>query len=120
MMWGLLLIAVAVVYDPSTGRYTGWASLIAPLFTMLIMLFASGMPTAEGTNQSRYLRDPVVKAKYLAYRETTSPLIPMPPQLYGALPHIIKRIFFFEFDMYAMDWNAVLIEEPKAQAAVPH
>jgi steroid 5-alpha reductase family enzyme len=117
MMWGLLLIAVAVVYDPATGRYTGWASLIAPLFTMLIMLFASGMPTAEGPNQSRYLRDPVVKAKYLAYRETTSPLIPMPPQLYGALPHIIKRIFFFEFDMYAMDWNAVLIEEPKS--AVP-
>ncbi len=116
MMWGFLLIASATAYNPFTGSSTGWASLLAPLFTMLIMLFLSGMPTAEGTNQSRYLRDPVVKAKYLKYRGTTSPLIPMPPQLYGALPHIIKRIFFFEFDMYAMDWDAPMIEPAPAPA----
>jgi steroid 5-alpha reductase family enzyme len=113
MMWGLFLIAVATAYNPFTGSYTGWASLLAPLFTMLIMLFLSGMPTAEGNNQARYLRDPVVKAKYLKYRETTSPLIPLPPQLYGALPHIIKRLFFFEFDMYSMDWDAPIIDVPK-------
>jgi hypothetical protein len=63
---------------------------------MLIMLFASGMPTAEGTNQSRYLRDPVVKAKYLAYRDTTSPLIPMPPQLYGALSAPADGLYDYE------------------------
>ncbi len=113
MMWGLLLIAAATAYNPFTGSYTGWASLLSPLFTMAIMLFASGMPTAEGSNQTRYLRDPVVKAAYLKYRATTSPLIPMPPQLYGALPHIIKRIFFFEWDMYAMDWDAPMIDVPK-------
>ena len=84
---------------------------------MLIMLFLSGMPTAEGSNQSRYLRDPVVKAKYLQYRATTSPLIPMPPQLYGALPHIIKRVLFFEFDMFATDWDAPLIDVPKPAPA---
>jgi len=37
----------------------------------------------------------------------------MPPQLYGALPHIIKRVFFFEWDMYAMDWDAPIIDVPK-------
>ena len=84
---------------------------------MLIMLFLSGMPTAEGPNQARYMRDPQIKAKYLKYRETTSPLIPMPPQLYGALPHLIKRAFFFEFDMYAMDWDAPVIDVAKA---TPH
>jgi hypothetical protein len=68
---------------------------------MLIMLFLSGMPTAEGSNQSRYLRDPVVKAKYLQYRATTSPLIPMPPQLYGATDfyrqHSSKTFLLFEY-----------------------
>ena len=42
-------------------------------------------------NQKRFLEDLDVKRRYLEYRRCTSPLLPMPPALYAALPLWVKR-----------------------------
>lgn len=103
MWWGIFIIGVPV-YQSSSSSW-GYATILAPILTMVILLFLSGMPTAEGVNQRRFLKDPVIKERYLAYRERTSPLIPMPTSMYVCLPLVVKRIFFFEYEMYETDWN---------------
>lgn len=103
MWWGIFIIGVPV-YDASSSNW-GYATIIAPLLTMAILLFLSGMPTAEGTNQKRFLKDPETKRRYLEYRSKTSPIIPMPTTLYENIPLWVKRWFLFEYQMYEMDWN---------------
>ncbi|KAF4373577.1 hypothetical protein F8388_025271 [Cannabis sativa] len=39
-------------------------------------------------------------AGYATYKKTTSPLIPLPPQVYGNLPSWFKKIFLFELPLY--------------------
>jgi len=103
MWWGIFIIGVPV-YQASSSNW-GYATVLSPLLTMAILLFLSGMPTAEGVNQRRFLKDPVIKERFLEYRRSTSPLIPLPPALYACLPLTVKRVFFFEFEMYETDWN---------------
>lgn len=103
MWWGIFIIGVPV-YDASSSNW-GYATIIAPLLTMAILLFLSGMPTAEGDNQKRFLRDSDTKKRYLEYRKKTSPIVPMPAFLWENIPHFFQRWLFFEYDMYAMDWN---------------
>ncbi|KAL2927082.1 hypothetical protein RDABS01_023355 [Bienertia sinuspersici] len=37
---------------------------------------------------------------YRLYKKVTSPLIPLPPEVYGHLPLWFKKIFLFEFPLY--------------------
>jgi steroid 5-alpha reductase family enzyme len=104
LMWWAIFIIGSPVFSSSASSW-GYATVLSPLLTMALLLFLSGMPTAEGDNQKRFLRDPDVKTRYLKYRESTSPLIPMPPFLYASIPLILKRVFFFEFKMYETDWS---------------
>jgi hypothetical protein len=78
----------------------GWSTLLSPGFTVLILLFLSGMPSAEGNAQLRFMKTPSKRAEYEAYRERTSPIIPVPPQLYVCLPRLVKQLFCCEFPMY--------------------
>lgn len=41
----------------------------------------------------------------MAYRSRTSPLFPLPPALYSALPMWFKRVFLMELAMYETDWS---------------
>lgn len=45
------------------------------------------------------------KAEFLAYRRRTSPLVPLPPCMYGALPLWVKRWLLFEWPLYETDWT---------------
>ena len=67
---------------------------------MLILLCLSGIPSAEGDNQLRFMRTPQAAAAYATYRERTSPLIPLPPALYARLPLALKRWLLFEWKSY--------------------
>ncbi len=106
LMWWAIFIIGVPVYLASSADW-GYATIIAPLLTMVILLFLSGMPTAEGDNQKRFFTDATVKARYLAYRSETSPIIPMPTSLYKAIPYPIKRWLLFEYKMYETDWNTL-------------
>lgn len=45
------------------------------------------------------------KAEFLAYRRRTSPLVPLPPCMYGSLPLWTKRWLLFEWPLYETDWT---------------
>jgi len=70
--------------------------------TMLILLFLSGMPSAEGDNQLRFMKSPGQAAQFALYRSKTSPIIPLPPPFYAILPSTLKALLFFEWKMYAV------------------
>lgn len=98
LWWGIFVLASSqfAVSDVDWGL----ATLVSPLLTMAILLCFSGMPTAEGANQLRFMKTPEQRARFEEYRARTSPLIPLPPCLYRSLPVIIKRWLLFEWSIY--------------------
>jgi len=97
MWWGIFLSSASVW--SSVGA--GWPTIASPIFTMLILLFLTGMPTAEGAALARYYEaGDAVKAEYEAYRQRTSPILPCLPSLYGSLPACVKCTFCCEFPFY--------------------
>ena len=94
--WGAFILAAGVFStEPS-----GWSTIMSPLLTMLILLCGSGIPTAEGDNQLRWMKTQEQTARFKSYRLQTSPLIPMPPFIYKSIPMSIKRWFLFEWERY--------------------
>lgn len=73
-----------------------WIGILSPIFTIVILLFLSGIPLLENSSDKRYGK----KSNYLKYKLQTSPLIPLPNTLYYKLPQFVKTIFLFEFPMY--------------------
>jgi steroid 5-alpha reductase family enzyme len=97
----LLWWGVFVASTPTFIGSSGWFTIISPLFTMWLLLFLSGIPTAEGENLARYYNaGPENRDAFIRYFNSTSPLIPCPPGLYRAVPLVVKRIFCCEFKMY--------------------
>jgi steroid 5-alpha reductase family enzyme len=119
MWWGAFVLA-SPSFGPSAALNStfGWgaATVISPLLTFAILMFLSGMPTAEGDNQKRYMRTRRARDEFVAYRERTSPVVPLPPPLYKALPGWAKAVFLFEWPMYATSWD-VVEEAPAARRA---
>ncbi len=94
LWWGLFI--VAAVRFPVPGNEFKYFSLIGPTLLMLSILFFSGITRLEEAADKRYWFDPA----YQAYKKRTSPLIPLPPPLFNAMPPLVKRLFFFEFKQY--------------------
>jgi hypothetical protein len=63
--------------------------------TTLLLLFASGLPLAEGQNLARYMD----KDGYTEYRAGTSILIPLVG--YRHIPNFIRRTILCEWGLYA-------------------
>ena len=84
----------------SAAPALGWATVLSPLLTMAILLCLSGIPSAEGDNQLRFMRTPAQATAYATHRARTSPLVPLPPPLYAALPLALKRWALFEWQRY--------------------
>jgi steroid 5-alpha reductase family enzyme len=96
MWWGMWVAAYPVI-EASGGTAIGWATLVSPLFTMVILLFFSGLPTAEGANLSRFYRSAEEGRRWDAYRLNTSPMVPLPPCVYSRTPKVVKLLFLCEF-----------------------
>jgi len=88
--WGVWLVNCSTAWGPQ------WASVLSPLFTSFILLFFSGMPLLEEKSDARHGS----KAEYQEYKLSTSPLIPLPPLLYRALPAFMKCCCLCEFPLY--------------------
>lgn len=102
--WCAAGLAVVVGGGPSSGPssyYRCGTALVSPLFTMhlLLNLTGTGVWNAEGRNLKR-LYESDHRDAYVAYRDKTSPLIPLPPAAYGRLPMAARRLFFFEWERY--------------------
>ncbi len=54
--WGYAMIVYGFVNVNYHSFYMGFDNCSGPVLTMLILLFLSGFPTAEGDNQKRFLK----------------------------------------------------------------
>ena len=93
LWWGLFMSACNVF---SNGQ---WAAIVSPLFIAFLLLFVSGIPAQEIAQDKRF-KDSAFADEYAEYRKKTSPLLPIPPQIYAKIPNIPKMIFFCEFPFY--------------------
>lgn len=98
--WGIFACALPI-FRTEAGTRMGVATIASPLFTMLILLFLSGMPTAEGAGLARFFRTADSRERFLAYFARTPPIIPFVPACYAVMPQAAKRALCCEFDMYA-------------------
>jgi steroid 5-alpha reductase family enzyme len=103
--WGIFVL-VSPQFSGATSPALGWSSILSPILTMLLLLALSGIPTAEGKHQLRFMRTPEQAAAYARYREMTSPLIPLPTSLYASIPLPIKQWLLFEWKMYEVPSEA--------------
>jgi hypothetical protein len=92
LWWGVFLVSLFVANFDTVG----WLGIASPLFTMLILLFLSGLPTTEPSQNKKFHTN----AEFQRYKKRTSIVIPFPPFLYGLFPGIVKAIFFFEYPFY--------------------
>lgn len=102
VIWWSLFVAALPAIRASDHPAGGYVTIASPLFTMLILLFLSGIPTGEGQALSRYHKEGGYE--WETYRKRTPPLVLFPPCLYEQMPMPVKRIFCFEFKQY--EYNA--------------
>ncbi|OWA51109.1 hypothetical protein BV898_15608 [Hypsibius exemplaris] len=96
LLWfGIFTIQTSIM-DPRNPDHR-WmrVGIISPLITMLLLLFFSGMPKLERGSDEKYGDLP----EYQDYKNSVSPLIPMPVAVYSRLPFPLK-VCLFEFPMY--------------------
>ncbi|KAL7152896.1 hypothetical protein ABFS83_04G129100 [Erythranthe nasuta] len=100
LWWGIFVAATPVLKNAE------WLVILGPIFLTLLLLFISGLPLLEESADKKYGN----VSTYMHYKRTTSPLILLPPALYGNLPGWFKTSFLFEFPLYSRslpleNWN---------------
>jgi len=116
--WGIWMLCLSPTTNgdlTSSAKAAQNGSVISPIFTMLLLMFASGIPTVERPQARRFYlmshgpksNDPngEVWRSYKGFLYRTSILIPFPPFLYRNLPQIVKSTIFLDFPFYKFDEN---------------
>ncbi|PKA52356.1 hypothetical protein AXF42_Ash010252 [Apostasia shenzhenica] len=93
LWWGIFVASTPVLHDGE------WLVVFGPVFLTLLLLFLSGIPLLEASADKRF----GAVEQYRTYKFTTSPLIPLPAALYGAVPEWFKVAFLFEFPLYSKE-----------------
>jgi steroid 5-alpha reductase family enzyme len=108
--WGL---SVALWSDPDSGAAVaqGALAVLSPMVTTVLLLFVSGLPTAEGQNLARYMKN----EGYAEYRDGTSILIPMVG--YACIPACIKSTLLCEWNMYKYKEPTEAVESARGYVA---
>ncbi|KAF8579918.1 DUF1295-domain-containing protein [Ramaria rubella] len=130
--WGIWIFCLS----PSTnGTLSGgakraqYAAITSPLFTTLLLLFGSGLPTAEKPTAERFYllthapsnnnKYPAAWGTYKEYLRSTSILLPLPPAIYRPLPAWTKRWLLLDLPLFAFnektDGPAALAKEKRRQ-----
>ncbi|KAF4611060.1 hypothetical protein D9613_006802 [Agrocybe pediades] len=114
--WGIWILCLSPTTDgklssPSSAAQYG--AIMSPIFTVILLMFGSGIPTAEKpTAKKFYLRsiranasqeDSMAWDNYKEYLRQTSILLPIPPVIYRPIPSFIKKSFLFDFPIYQFD-----------------
>ncbi|TFK18451.1 DUF1295-domain-containing protein [Coprinopsis marcescibilis] len=114
--WGIWTLCLSPTTDgsiSSSARAAQYGAVASPIFTFLILMFGSGIPTAEKpTAKKFYLMSQNPQAtgaeadawnRYQEYLDSTSILIPIPPVLYRPLPPVVKRTLLLDFSFFQFD-----------------
>lgn len=91
LWWGIFVASTSVLEGAE------WLVVFGPIFLTLLLLFVSGIPLLEESADKRFGS----MAEYRIYKNITSPLVPLPPAVYGRLPAWFKVAFLFEFPLYS-------------------
>jgi len=113
--WGIWILCLSPSTNgdlPTPAKHAQYGAIMSPIFTTLLLMFASGIPTAEKPQAKKYfLLSNGINAKdehktawlrYQEYLRSTSILIPIPPALYRPLPKLLKMVLL-DFPMYNFD-----------------
>ncbi|OZJ03894.1 hypothetical protein BZG36_03950 [Bifiguratus adelaidae] len=105
LWWGIFLLNL----QPSLGvgatwinSRVLWAGIASPLFTSVLLMFASGIPQSEKPSAKKQFNGNNWPA-YQEYLAETSILLPFPPALYRPLPVWLKRSLGMDLPMYQFD-----------------
>lgn len=93
LWWGIFVASTPVLEG------TEWLVIFGPVFLTLLLLFVSGIPLLEASLNKKFAS----VGEYNIYKSKTSPLIPLPPAIYGSLPVWIKVTFLLELPLYNRD-----------------
>ncbi|XP_040997602.1 uncharacterized protein LOC121243541 isoform X1 [Juglans microcarpa x Juglans regia] len=91
LWWGIFVASTPVLEGAE------WLVILGPIFLTLLLLFVSGLPMLEESADKKFGN----VGQYRLYKSTTSPLILLPPVVYGNLPSWFKTTFLFEFPFYS-------------------
>ncbi|KAK0220210.1 DUF1295-domain-containing protein [Armillaria fumosa] len=113
--WGIFILCLSpTVFGSlsSSAKSAQYGAIVSPLFTMLLLLFASGIPTAEKPQAKKFFlmsHGPEVTTSnqawnnYKAFLNETSILIPISPVVYKSLPGWLKSTVLLDFSFYQFD-----------------
>ncbi|KAJ7460555.1 DUF1295-domain-containing protein [Mycena latifolia] len=114
--WGVWILCLSPTTNgtlSSSARSAQYGAIFSPIFTVIVLMFGSGVPTSAKPQAKRfYLKsygptareeDLVVWEQYKLYLRRTSILIPIPPTFYKNLPLIVKKTVLLDFPMYQFD-----------------
>ncbi|XP_011650783.1 uncharacterized protein LOC101219154 isoform X4 [Cucumis sativus] len=91
LWWGIFVASIPVL------KGAEWLVILGPIFLTLLLLFVSGIPLLEESADKKFGN----VTEYVHYKRKTSPLIPLPPAIYGNLPSWFKKFFLFELPLYS-------------------
>ena len=99
LIWvGAFIGAVPVIGGDAGEVAAGVLTVISPVFTIAILVFLSGLPTAEGGNLKRFYEHGQGE-KWEAYVKRTPPIVLLPNAVYSRLPYSIKEYCCCELAM---------------------
>lgn len=96
MCWIGLFLTSAAAY-PNNGN-KGYFTVLSPVFTYLLLMYASGIPMSEKRYDEKYGNKP----EYLEYKRRTSPCIPLPNCVYASLSTSLKWLCFCEVHLHRL------------------
>ncbi|CAF1223946.1 unnamed protein product [Rotaria sp. Silwood1] len=118
LWWGIFVIVNSIaISDIANGNVKKalWASILSPIFTMILLLGLSGLPLTQKPTGKKFflmsngsdvdqraIQDPDVKSawsRYDEYVKETSVLIPFPNFIYRRFPEFLRWIFL-DFPFY--------------------
>lgn len=113
LCWAGLTVLASPNFDAADRRWA-YVSVASPAFTFVLLMLLSGVPLAEDRYDARFGPHPA----YLEYKRRTSPLLPLPPALYRALPLWAKRVFLCEWPRYSRTLAALQRADKRAAEAL--
>lgn len=93
LWWGVFIASTPLLEGAK------WLAVTGPIFLTALLLFLSGIPLLEYSANKKFGG----LTEYREYKRKTSPLVLLPPTVYGKLPERFKQVFLLEFPFYSQN-----------------
>ncbi|KAJ7583679.1 DUF1295-domain-containing protein [Mycena floridula] len=98
--WGIWILCLSPTTNGGLSSSAQYGAIVSPIFTVLILMFASGVPTAEKPQAKRYFLmshgpNPSSDKAWPAYKEYLNET--------SHIPGFLKKTVLLDFPMYQFD-----------------